>query len=745
MSLSEPSSLTWLQRTLRWSNSRESWQERAGLLLVLVLAVFAFLVGRKLTLSYQVVVWGLVLVATAIVLRRGWLKLFGPVLFYDLVRVARRLRYFMIRSIYGFALLLLLSWTWFMWYMETRFGGFSANDMAMFASSFFYMFMSIQFLVVVILTPAYTAGAISDEKERKTLEFLLATDLRNREIVLSKLVSRLANLILLTLVGLPILSFLQFLGGVDPALVLAGFAATFLTVISLACLSICFSVLVRKTRDAIALTYLTALAYLLLSGGSLLLLLLPGVSEFPSTYNWTSPITVEDVLNGLNVGNIVFVIVHLGIDVDSGLPLDESLPSALRNYALFHGAVALICATWAVLRLRTVHLKETYGKPQKAARGVRSWLRPGVSEQPMLWKEVFAESRMHFHWIGRIFIILLVIASFVPAGVIVAQFVDRWWYSAPYYGWSRASQDIWRYFGEEMNVYVRIVGTIVALLLLLGVAVRAAGSISSERDRQTWDSLMTSPLDSNTILFAKWLGSILSVRWGWLWLGGIGLLGLASTGVHPLAAPLLLAAWFIYAAFLAALGTWFSTVSRSTLRATLWTLVTAIGVAFGHWLIWACCIPLLWVGQGPGSRGMEDLLEWVAKFQAFGLTPPATLGFLAFHGREFNYHRYGGGNEAIEMLICAVIGLGVYAGATAFLWGATSARLRLLTNRTPHVYPEFAAVREGQTPWDSNPRIERKPRLISEEASSEYVQPIDEPPPRPRGAILIDEEWRDDP
>ena len=33
-----------------------------------------------------------------------------------------------------------------------------------------------------MLTPAYVAGAISEEKDRKTLEFLLATDLRNREI-----------------------------------------------------------------------------------------------------------------------------------------------------------------------------------------------------------------------------------------------------------------------------------------------------------------------------------------------------------------------------------------------------------------------------------------------------------------------------------------------------------------------------------------------------------------------------------
>ena len=77
------------------------------------------------------------------------------------------------------------------------------------------------------------AGSIAEEKDRKTLEFLLATDLRNREIILSKLGARLANLLLFILTGLPILSILQFLGGVDPNLVLAGFAATFLTMAGL--------------------------------------------------------------------------------------------------------------------------------------------------------------------------------------------------------------------------------------------------------------------------------------------------------------------------------------------------------------------------------------------------------------------------------------------------------------------------------------------------------------------------------
>src|SRR5207244_5018575 len=93
-------------------------------------------------------------------------------------------------------------------------------------------FMIVQFVWGVMLTPAMVAGSIAEEKDRRTLEFILATDLRDREIVFGKLAARFANIVLLLLTGVPILSALQFLGGVDPGMMLAGFAATLLTLAS---------------------------------------------------------------------------------------------------------------------------------------------------------------------------------------------------------------------------------------------------------------------------------------------------------------------------------------------------------------------------------------------------------------------------------------------------------------------------------------------------------------------------------
>jgi ABC-type transport system involved in multi-copper enzyme maturation permease subunit len=258
----------------------------------------------------------------------GFFRLFGPILFYDLVRTARRRRHFLFRGLYTVGLLLLLCWVWWAWTVDhpSMGEGQSAQEMTVFATSFFFTFMIAQYVILAVLTPAYTAGAIAEEKDRRTLEFILASDLRDREIVLGKLSARLANLALLLFAGLPVLGFLQFLGGVDPALVVAGFLATVLTVLSLGALSICNSVLFRKPREAILFTYVAATAYLVVSGGSQVLVALPGMANFPSTTMWTSPVTVANLVDGFSAGNIVVAVRRLDMEVLAGGPRARPRP-----------------------------------------------------------------------------------------------------------------------------------------------------------------------------------------------------------------------------------------------------------------------------------------------------------------------------------------------------------------------------------------------------------------------------------
>src|SRR5690349_6765039 len=139
-------------------------------------ACFAWFDGG-FTLAHRVVLSGLILIVLAVLSRQGWLRFFGPVLFYDMVGIARRSRYLLLRSLYVLLLSGLVFWVYILWIVNDRGrASFSADSRtaAMFAESFFYTFMSVQFVVMVVLTPAYVAGAVADEKDRKTLEFLLA-------------------------------------------------------------------------------------------------------------------------------------------------------------------------------------------------------------------------------------------------------------------------------------------------------------------------------------------------------------------------------------------------------------------------------------------------------------------------------------------------------------------------------------------------------------------------------------------
>lgn len=661
---------SWLRWNFSWSRSKETWRDIGIFSLLLIYALGVWRLEDRLALVPRLLLWGLLLIVLIVLVSLGWVRLFGPVLFYDLVRAGRRGRYFFVRVLYALVLLALLLLVNAIWSLKgSTLRENEIERMALMAEMFFATFITIQLLTVLLLTPAYTAGAIAEEKDKKTLEFLLATDLCNREIVLGKLVARLANLSLILLAGLPILCLIQFLGGVDPNLLLASFAATAVTMASLTSLGILLSVYARKPRDAIVSAYLWMAAYLGLSSLCLYLAgdLWPDVGKMTLPFG-ENPITVLAVVEGLNAGNIFVAFGKLASRVAGGGRLSDGLGTMLHNYTIFHCWVFVVCTVLAVARLRGVALKQAQGLAGGLYARIRLWFRPGLRGRPMLWKEVFVEPGVRYGWLGRVLLILLVLLSFAPAlwlwteySAEVQQIVE----GAKSAGSPLPAEKL----AQGINMWVRVAGSVVACLTLLGVAAHAASTIGRERDRQTLESLLTSPLESDEIFYSKWLGSLLSVRWGWLWLGAIWGTGVFLGGLYPLALPALLLAWLVLACFLASVGLWFSIVCRTSFRATVWTMATAAFVGAGHWLIlFPCCYLFL---KDAGGKDVERLFE----FHTFGLTPPFMLGSLAVQGSEFEYQ------SERHFLVFALVGMSVWAGACAVVWSASRRRLRKLSGR----------------------------------------------------------------
>ena len=311
-------------------------------------------------------------------------------------------------------------------------------------------------------------------------------------------------------------------------------------------------------------------------------------------------------MSWLNTGNPISAFLEIIRGLQAGLPIADIFPNVLRNYVFFHVLVVFFCCTLAIVRLRAVFLREVSGSRRKRVPRVRTgWRRPAVGDRPMLWKEMFSGLRMSVDWPGRIALALMVVGSFAPAGWIF------------YYAYFEP-----RVIGDDlpawMNGYVRVVGTIVACSCLLAIALRASGTVTGERERQTWDSILTTPLDRNSILLGKWLGVILSLRWAGPWLALIWGLGIVTGGLSLRAVPLLVAACLVYAAFLSGLGLWFSMTSRTSLRANIRTLFVTAFLAGGYWIV------LAWVLLDP-DRFSEDF-RW---FMGTAFTPPLSLGTLA--------------------------------------------------------------------------------------------------------------------
>jgi ABC-type transport system involved in multi-copper enzyme maturation permease subunit len=144
----------------------------------------------------------------------------------------------------------------------SNFGGFGGQ--VTFASAsvgrgIFIGLMLLQTLMVSVLAPAATAGAISSEREHQTLELLTVTPISSLAIVLGKLFSALAWVFVLILASVPVTALVFVFGGVAPDDLLRAYIVLFATVIGLGSVGIFFSALTRRTGAATGLTFVVTL------------------------------------------------------------------------------------------------------------------------------------------------------------------------------------------------------------------------------------------------------------------------------------------------------------------------------------------------------------------------------------------------------------------------------------------------------------------------------------------------------
>lgn len=132
----------------------------------------------------------------------------------------------------------------------------------------FITMILVQGFLVIFMAPAFTAGAISGEKERQTYDLLRTTLLSPSAFILGKLISALSYIFLLLVSAIPLLSLSLMLGGVAISEVIISQLMLGTAAILYAMLGLYFSCTLRSTMSASVATY--AVAFFLTIGTPLL-------------------------------------------------------------------------------------------------------------------------------------------------------------------------------------------------------------------------------------------------------------------------------------------------------------------------------------------------------------------------------------------------------------------------------------------------------------------------------------------
>jgi ABC-type transport system involved in multi-copper enzyme maturation permease subunit len=445
----------------------------------------------------------------------------GPVFRHEMLAAGRKRRYFWVRVLVGVGMLLLLTIGYMSVYEQARFqqsyagtdsaGHLSISGAAMLSSTFYVMFAWATMLGVLLITPAIAAGAIATERERRTIEYLFATDLSNSEIVLDKIAARLLVVGKLVLATLPVLAIFRLLGGVPGALLLTHFAMLASTATLTAAIALTVGVWCERGRDAVpraigaVFAWIVALPVAFFISSLLMLwgspwadwtnmnVLLPSIQAMAAVHPLMMLLQSSGVMGGV-----------LGIDLDRW---------AIARMVLLHLAGAAALLAISVAMVRRVHLRAAAkpGVRLKAVAGEPASRSP-YEKRPMLWKEMFAASvrkRSTKKWVARLGIGLLLLAVGSPLAVMLfGVFTGQW------------EVDYEAYMGVATGI-VTSCGSI--LILLIGS--RAAGLVTYEHERDTLVSLLSTPLESEAIISGTSWGNLYAYRWPLMALVLITLLG----------------------------------------------------------------------------------------------------------------------------------------------------------------------------------------------------------------------------
>jgi ABC-type Na+ efflux pump permease subunit len=353
----------------------------------------------------------------------------------------------------------------------------------------FQIIAFVQLLLTVFFATLSAAGAVSQEKDRRTFVLLLLTDMRDYEIVVGKLLGALLPILVQIFVTVPVLAMLLLLGGIAPEQVLQAMLVLAAAAVAAGSLGGLVALWRERTFQALALSVLFLVLYICVTQAlSVVGPLVANNVDWLRVQAWLDPfVTMQSVLSppaggwdgiapayGFALVMLLWCVILNAIGIwklrkwnPSGEPIMQREGIAAKDVAELDESVEL----------------EKRAKAHAAPGELRQ-----VWANPVLWREVatLAYGRRP----------LLVKLAY---GVVIALIL---WFAV-----SLLDQPGGR------PAFAAAYGLVpIAVLSLLLVSAQAATSVTSERDTGALDVLLVTDISPREFIFGKLLGVLYNCK-----------------------------------------------------------------------------------------------------------------------------------------------------------------------------------------------------------------------------------------
>jgi ABC-type transport system involved in multi-copper enzyme maturation permease subunit len=476
-----------------------------------------------------------------------------PLLAKELAEQAARRRTYVIRGAYA---LLLCGFTLFLFWDSVYRDATGPSDIFYHGPELFDQLLLIQLTGIYLFMPALMSGVICGEKERSTLGLLLLTRLRPWAIVMEKFLSRQVAMGTFLLMAVPPLMFCYTIGGLNVSMVASGIWLLVVTALQVGAVALACSAYCRTTMQSYIGTYLVL--GLLAIVGPLLSWMLPsaidpifsltvtvinavvqgivsvvdyvaGLFGTKDIYGTSVPRFVYgpdlEVSNGTMMGRLMVFggsgPVWMGSGGTQELPLQrglvasllcpaqglfrtQSAPSFVQMFSLslptlLSALTMLFAARWFLVRrafaqpknwllklFRSIDRFFQHVNKNQLTRGIvltrENTSLPDLD--PIVWRETQKKSLGTVRYLVRVLLVLEFPTAFICSLMLMFGAGTRQAVSGP------------------LAALTLFLWSISAIL----VAVRSSGLIAGERQRETLDVLLSSPLWCSEIISQKMRG-----------------------------------------------------------------------------------------------------------------------------------------------------------------------------------------------------------------------------------------------